>query len=115
MSTPPNVTAAASEAHAPARQPDFAAVLGDWAVENADFLTALTHKMTQSGHPVKKLTENTVWDLIADTWSPDWAQAKTQLGAAANDLFERQKPENVPLGAIGFALDAGEMDKSEKR
>lgn len=115
MSTPPNVTAAASEAHAPARQPDFIAVLGNWAVEHADFLTALTHKMTQSGHPAKKLTENTVWDLIADTWSPDWAQAKTQLGIAANDLFERQKPENIPLGAIGLALDAGELDQSEKR
>lgn len=115
MTTPPYATADAPKAPAPARQQDFVAILGDWAVENADFLTALTHKINQGGTQAKKLSENAAWNMIADTWSPDWAQAKTQLGVAANDLFERQKPENVPLGAVGLALDAGEMDKSEKR
>jgi hypothetical protein len=71
--------------------------------------------MAQNGYGVKKLPENTLWDMIADTWSTDWARARAHLGDAANDLYERQKPENIPLGAIGLALDAGELDQSEKR
>ena len=116
MTTPPDVTAAApNTSDMTARKIDFAAFFGVWADENADFLTALNHKMTQKGFGQKSLSENTVWDAIADTWSPDWAKARSHLGDAANDLYERQKPENIPLGSIGLALDAGALDQSEKR
>jgi hypothetical protein len=116
LTTPPNVSAATSDtSDITARKFDFAAFFGAWADDNADFLSALHHKMAQNGYGVKKLPENTLWDMIADTWSTDWARARTHLGDAANDLYERQKPENIPLGAIGLALDAGELDQSEKR
>lgn len=116
MTTPPDVPATAqSTSDMTARKIDFAAFFGVWADDNADFLTALQHKMSQKGFGQKTLPENTVWDIIADTWSPDWAKARAHLGNAANDLFERQKPENIPLGSIGLALDAGELDQSEKR
>jgi hypothetical protein len=113
LTTPPNVTAAATEASdAPARPMALSAILGTWGAENADFLAALEHKM---GQTKKTITEAALWDMIADTWSADWGKARAHLGDAANDLFERQKPENVPLGSIGMALDAGELGKSEKR
>lgn len=116
MTTPSDVTATAtSTCDTTARKLDFAAFFGTWAEDNADFLAALHHKMTQNGYGHKKLTENTLWDMIADAWSPDWGAARAHLGDAAHDLYERRKPENIPLGSIGLALDAGELDQSEKR
>jgi len=99
----------------PARKPDFAAVFGTWAEDHADFLHTLRQKMAQNGSGGKKLAENALWDMIADSWSSDWGAARTRLGDAAHDLYMRQKPENIPLGSIGLAMDAGQLDQSEKR
>jgi len=113
LTTPPHVTAAATDkSDAPARPMVLSAILGTWGEANTDFIAALEHKMGQTS---KTITEAALWDMIADTWSADWGKARAQLGDAATDLFERQKPENIPLGSIGMALDAGALGESEKR
>jgi len=109
---PPSTESPDAESRAaPTRQPDFTAALGVWAEEHAAFLQITLRRKSA----LNKTDENALWEIIADSWSADWGTARSRLGEAAQDLFERQKPENIPLGSIGLALDAGALGQSEER
>ncbi len=56
--------------------------------------------------------ETTAWDVIAQNNSPDWVSAKTALHRAENTLHTLNKPENRPLGLIGCALAAEEINSA---
>lgn len=56
------------------------------------------------------LSESDIWEMLAEAKSPDWGRARETLRACEDDLEDRLSPDNVPLGLIGAALDAGALD-----
>lgn len=83
----------------------------DWAQQNRALLQQVDARMSQKG----PLAEETIWTMVAEGCSPAWASAKKGLKQAAENLGAWTSDDNMPLGAIGMALDGGEMDKLQGR
>ena len=49
------------------------------------------------------LTAKSLWNAVAASFSPEWAEAHQEL----NIVKEMMKPENKPLGGIGAGLEGG--------
>lgn len=60
------------------------------------------------------LTEEQLWDVIAAASSPQWKQARMELDGAEACWADLNKPDNMPLGSIGEALDS-DMTTSVKK
>lgn len=86
--------------------------LRDWASRHEPMISRLSQSI--SSIPAA-LPEASLWELIAETWSAEWTQARAQLTAAENDLENLMKPENRPLGLIGSALHGEETNAAEQR
>jgi hypothetical protein len=73
---------------------------------SGDFLSRLA-PLLESQAP---LTEQHLWETLAENWSPEWAAARAALRESERRLARLNSPEHAPLGAIGHALDSAELN-----
>lgn len=59
-----------------------------------------------------ELTESEIWEMLVSDQSESWREASRILQEREADLENRLSPDNIPLGLIGAALDAGALDAS---
>lgn len=80
--------------------------LRTWADSQANFI----QKIEDGLGNFTRMSESDLWELIAGSYSDEWREARKTVQAASQLLQERTDPDNRPLGAIGAALDGGELD-----
>lgn len=73
----------------------------------------LSHLDLASRASDSPLSENQIWQLMARTASPSWAQAYAHLQRAQQHLNFLDNNDNKPLGAIGMALESEETCAAE--
>lgn len=79
------------------------------AEENEDLLSVISAKIEETG---AMMDESDLWALVATSRSPQWQDAKSNLDECRLDLEDRLSDDNIPLGPIGLAFDAGALDNS---
>ena len=77
--------------------------LAAWVASNRDLVTRIHEALSTT---YETLTEDTLWNVIAENSSEDWRQAKEDLKLVENEWDELNSPATVPLGLIGSALDS---------
>lgn len=75
--------------------------LAAWAENHRHVLDHIDSALHQSESP---LTEKQIWNLIARTYSREWADANAECQAAEQQIRILKSDDNMPLGLIGAAL-----------
>lgn len=83
----------------------------DWSAKHRGMMEHITRAIDEADAP---LTEIQLWNLIARTYSPEWATARAQLQDAEQQINIHKSPENRALGAIGAALESSTINKDEE-
>lgn len=81
--------------------------LHDWATRHAPMISRLSQSFTVTSTP---LSENALWNVIAEHFSGDWKEKHAELQRAEKRLAQIMAPENVPLGLVGAALHSNETN-----
>ena len=82
--------------------------LAQWAENNRHVIDHIDNALHQSESP---LTEKQIWNLIARTYSREWADANAQCQAAEQQIRILKSDDNMPLGLIGAALEGDTITK----
>lgn len=81
--------------------------LMEWADQNRD-LVRRVHGALASTYTT--LTDEQVWEAVAEANSPEWRAARDNLRSAETQWEDLKRPENTALGLIGQALDSDEIE-----
>jgi hypothetical protein len=91
-----SLTATASEAFSP------------WMAQHSHIVDRLEAMVAKE---FRTLQEAKIWPIIAEGCSAEWRRAREMLIVAEKKLAHKMSDDEIPLGGIGFALDAGDMDR----
>jgi hypothetical protein len=86
--------------------------LAEWADQNRDLIRKVLHALKDS---YANLTEDQIWETIADVSSPEWKPAHDAWLSAEKEMSKLKHPMHAPLGAIGEALDSDETGHAQHR
>lgn len=81
--------------------------LAEWADQNRELVRRVQLALSDT---YTHLSEDQIWEAIADASSAEWRMARDTLRTAEAQWADLQKPENTALGLIGQALDSDEID-----
>ncbi len=79
-----------------------------WQQQNANVIGHIHSALREAEAP---LTEEQLWNLLARTFSPAWADARANLTDAEQKIAIHKSHENRALGAIGLALESDSINK----
>lgn len=82
--------------------------LAEWAAQNQEFVARIQSSL--SNIHADAVTEEQLWETIAEASSPEWTEAKESLNRANHRWADLNSPEKKPLGPIGHALDSDETN-----
>ena len=82
--------------------------LDTWQERNRHVISHIHGALNQAEAP---MTEEQLWNLIARSYSPAWAHARSQLTEAEQKINIHKSHENRALGAIGMALESDSINK----
>ena len=86
--------------------------LTEWADQNQELITRIQRALADS---YAHLKEDQLWEVIAAAVEdPQWLKARQNLHEAKETWSDMNSPLNVPLGAIGQALDSDERDAAKE-
>ncbi len=86
--------------------------LAEWADQNQDLIVRVQSALKSS---YTSLTSDQLWETVAASCSPEWQAAHADLQDAERTWNNLHHPSNMPLGAIGQALDCDETDTAGDR
>lgn len=86
--------------------------MAEWGRKHRRMMEHITHALDEADSP---LTETQLWNLVARTYSPEWAAASAELQDALQQISIHESPENIALGAIGKALQSPTTNGDEQR
>ncbi len=84
--------------------------LRDWAERHKPMISRLAQALNNK--PVTN--EQSLWEMLAAEYSPEWLKARESLLRAERQLDEVMNPMNRPLGLIGAALHSDETTHAER-
>ena len=86
--------------------------LHDWATRHEPLISRLSQSITVTSTP---LSENALWNSIAENFSGDWKEKHAELLRTEKRLAQLMAPENMPLGLVGGALHSDETNDAERK
>ncbi len=85
--------------------------LHDWASRHEPMISRLSQSITARPAP---LSEDALWETIAEHFSGDWKEKRQELARAEHRLAQIMQPENMPLGLVGAALHSDETNAAAR-
>ena len=86
--------------------------LHDWATRHEPMISRLSQSIKVTSTP---LSENALWNVIAENFSGDWKEKHAELLRTEKRLAQLMAPENMPLGLVGAALHSDETNAAERQ
>ncbi|MBI3441084.1 MAG: hypothetical protein HY052_04675 [Proteobacteria bacterium] len=86
--------------------------LAAWADRNQELVERVQTALTDT---YGTLTDDQLWEIIAESQSPEWRQARDGLREAQLCVDDLNSPEKASLGLIGHALDSEENNAAHEQ